>query len=94
MVLTRRAAKCIFRHLPNELIWEISKAVHLSDLVALSRVSKLFYSFATWNLYRCVYLQDEAFSKRNDSKDNLSLFLRTVSAKPSLAEQVRVFMFE
>ncbi|KAJ7275673.1 hypothetical protein C8J57DRAFT_1311402 [Mycena rebaudengoi] len=55
-MLTRRAAKCILRFLPNELLTEIIANTAPADQVALCRVSKLFSRLARRVLYRTVTL--------------------------------------
>ncbi|KAJ7244087.1 hypothetical protein C8J57DRAFT_1556055 [Mycena rebaudengoi] len=55
-VLTRRAAKCILRFLPNELLTEIIANAAPADQVALCRVSKLFNRLARRVLYRTLAL--------------------------------------
>ncbi|KAJ7275657.1 hypothetical protein C8J57DRAFT_1223816 [Mycena rebaudengoi] len=55
-MLTRRAAKCILRFLPNELLTEIIANAAPADQVALCRVSKLFNRLARRVLYRTLAL--------------------------------------
>ncbi|KAJ7244094.1 hypothetical protein C8J57DRAFT_1556092 [Mycena rebaudengoi] len=55
-MLTRRAAKCILRFLPNELLTEIIANTAPADQVALCRVSKLFNRLARRVLYRTLAL--------------------------------------
>jgi hypothetical protein len=55
-MLTRRAAKCILRFLPNELLTEIIANTAPADQVALCHVSKLFSRLTRRVLYRTVTL--------------------------------------
>lgn len=55
-MLTRRAAKCILRFLPNELLTEIIANAAPADQVALCRVSKLFNRLARRVLYHTLAL--------------------------------------
>ncbi|KAJ7244098.1 hypothetical protein C8J57DRAFT_1365456 [Mycena rebaudengoi] len=55
-MLTCRAAKCILRFLPNELLTEIIANAAPADQVALCRVSKLFSRLVHRVLYRTITL--------------------------------------
>ncbi|KAJ7732801.1 hypothetical protein DFH07DRAFT_846254 [Mycena maculata] len=90
MVLTRRAHKAITRWLPNEVITEIiQQAASGTNLVALSRVSKLFHGLSLPILYRNLHCK-----LSTAGYDSAMTLCATLSKTPSRAELVRSFVVE
>ncbi|KAJ7165515.1 hypothetical protein C8R43DRAFT_986623 [Mycena crocata] len=59
-MLTRRAAKCILRFLPNEVLAEIAVVCPTADQAALCRTSRLFHEIVTRVMYRSVSLKSSS----------------------------------
>ncbi|KAJ7244108.1 hypothetical protein C8J57DRAFT_1556138 [Mycena rebaudengoi] len=94
-MLTRRAAKCILRFLPNELLTEVMAKATTADQVALCRVSKLFNRLARRVLYRTLALASPravlTCCHRLVSNPELALLVKSFDISASKLDGYRIY---